>query len=145
LLLRRAKEPFVGLWGMPGGKLEFGENLEEAIEREIKEETAIPVRFVSIRGLVNEIFYDATSKRKKAQSIIFVCEVTPTHGNQLASEEGKLKWFGLKDLRRFKEQIIPSDYLMIDRFVLGQDEKIRLHKVKMLQAKTGYKIEETDL
>ena len=145
LLLKRAKEPFTGLWGMPGGKLEFGENLEEAIEREIKEETAIPVKFVSIRGLVNEIFHEVATKTKQAQSIIFVCEVTPSHGSQVASEEGRLKWFKLADLKKFHEQIIPSDYLMLNRFFLKQDVRIRLHKVKMLQAKNYYKIEKTDL
>ncbi len=35
LLLKRSKSPFKGLWGMPGGKAEFGEHIENTIAREI--------------------------------------------------------------------------------------------------------------
>lgn len=41
LLVQRANPPDAGLWGFPGGKVEFGEALEQAAERELLEETGV--------------------------------------------------------------------------------------------------------
>ena len=41
LLIRRAKAPFAGLWSLPGGRVEFGETLIEAVCREAAEETGL--------------------------------------------------------------------------------------------------------
>ena len=44
LLIRRAREPSRGLWSLPGGRVEPGETLTEAVEREVLEETGLEVR-----------------------------------------------------------------------------------------------------
>jgi 8-oxo-dGTP diphosphatase len=44
LLVRRGKPPNQGLWAIPGGRVELGETLQQAVEREILEETGISVR-----------------------------------------------------------------------------------------------------
>lgn len=41
LLARRQNPPNAGLWGFPGGKVEFGEPILEAAERELLEETGV--------------------------------------------------------------------------------------------------------
>lgn len=41
LLVRRANPPDAGRWGFPGGKIEWGETVEAAAERELEEETGI--------------------------------------------------------------------------------------------------------
>lgn len=43
LLVRRANPPDAGKWGFPGGKIEWGESIEQAAEREIQEETGVTV------------------------------------------------------------------------------------------------------
>jgi mutator protein MutT len=43
LLIRRGKEPLRGRWVVPGGTVELGESLEEALVREMREETALEV------------------------------------------------------------------------------------------------------
>lgn len=43
LLIRRGKEPLRGRWLVPGGTVELGETLEEAVVREIREETGVEV------------------------------------------------------------------------------------------------------
>ena len=44
LLVRRGQPPSRDLWAIPGGRVELGETLQEAAEREILEETGITIR-----------------------------------------------------------------------------------------------------
>ncbi|MBB3086077.1 NUDIX hydrolase [Geodermatophilus sabuli] len=44
LLIRRGHEPGRGLWSVPGGRVEPGESLEAAVQREVLEETGLRVR-----------------------------------------------------------------------------------------------------
>ena len=43
LLVRRGQPPSEGLWEIPGGRVRLGETLQEAIEREVKEETGVNI------------------------------------------------------------------------------------------------------
>lgn len=55
VLVKRGTEPFRGLWSLPGGAVEWGEELEEAVRREVLEETGLLVRvrnFFTVRNLV---------------------------------------------------------------------------------------------
>jgi len=52
LLIKRNQSPASGLWSIPGGKLEPGESLVEACQREIKEETGLKVEAISIVAVV---------------------------------------------------------------------------------------------
>src|SRR5690606_21211471 len=54
LLLRRRKEPFSMHWTAPGGKIEPGETPEEAIAREMREETGLSVRDLQLRAICSE-------------------------------------------------------------------------------------------
>jgi 8-oxo-dGTP diphosphatase len=59
LLVRRARPPAHGLYTLPGGGVELGETLEEAIIREVREETALEVRPVALAGYRQAIARDA--------------------------------------------------------------------------------------
>lgn len=50
LLIRRGKAPFKGRWSIPGGRLRPGERLEDAVRREVLEETGVIIR---IGGLID--------------------------------------------------------------------------------------------
>lgn len=50
LLVRRARAPAKGLYSLPGGRVEYGETLEQAVEREIAEETALSIEIVGLAG-----------------------------------------------------------------------------------------------
>ena len=44
LLVKRNQPPEKGLWAIPGGRLELGETLKEAAEREVREETGVIIQ-----------------------------------------------------------------------------------------------------
>jgi mutator protein MutT len=52
LLIKRNQAPASGLWSIPGGKLEPGESLPAACEREIKEETGLNTKALQIVAVV---------------------------------------------------------------------------------------------
>ena len=59
LLVRRAREPALGEWTIPGGLLEVGETLAAAVERELREETGLIVRVVELIEALERIFSDS--------------------------------------------------------------------------------------
>jgi len=50
LLVRRARSPARGFYSLPGGRVEYGETLEQAVTREIAEETALHIEIVGLAG-----------------------------------------------------------------------------------------------
>ncbi len=50
LVARRARAPALDIWTMPGGVVEQGETLTEALKREIEEETALTIEPVALAG-----------------------------------------------------------------------------------------------
>ncbi|MGD8894949.1 MAG: NUDIX hydrolase [Acidobacteriota bacterium] len=55
LLARRAKPPLLGRWSIPGGTVELGETLEEALVREMAEETGLEVKPLEILTVFERI------------------------------------------------------------------------------------------
>ena len=55
LMIRRGKEPGKGLWSIPGGRVEKGEYLTEALVREVKEETNLDVEVKDLLGILEVI------------------------------------------------------------------------------------------
>lgn len=55
LLVQRKNEPDAGLWGFPGGRLEYGETLQQGACRELLEETGVTAgahRFLDLQEVI---------------------------------------------------------------------------------------------
>ncbi|WP_263359359.1 NUDIX hydrolase [Acidicapsa ligni] len=62
LLIRRGTEPRKGLWSIPGGLVELGESLTDALKREIAEESGLIVEPVAIIEVVDRIYTDESAQ-----------------------------------------------------------------------------------
>ena len=75
VLIRRGTEPLLGQWSIPGGTIEIGETLEEAVRRELREETGLEVRVLELIELFDRIYLEngaASSLDKKKPRYHFV-------------------------------------------------------------------------
>lgn len=62
LIVRRARPPAHGLYTLPGGGVELGETLEQAVVREIREETALEIEPVALVGFRQAIARDTAGR-----------------------------------------------------------------------------------
>jgi len=63
LLVCRAHAPAKGLWTLPGGRVEVGETLVDAVKREVSEETALTIDVVGLAGYRESILPEAVGDR----------------------------------------------------------------------------------
>ena len=93
LLVKRAKEPNRGVWVIPGGLVELGESLENAVAREMKEELGIDVRVESLLGVATEMFVDE-QKRTKYHYVLIDFVVAPLQNEIVLNDESEdCGWF----------------------------------------------------
>ncbi len=73
VLIRRGTEPLRGEWSIPGGTIEIGETIEEAVCRELREETGLEVQVLELIELFDRIYADgSTAKAKKEPRFHYV-------------------------------------------------------------------------
>lgn len=101
LLIRRAKEPRLGEWSIPGGGVETGETLRDALRREIREETGIAVRVGEILEVLDRILPDSEGRVQYHYVLVdFVC--SPEGGElQPASDVSEARWVAREELSQF--------------------------------------------
>lgn len=106
LLLKHRFRPGAG-WGMPGGFMEKGEQAEETLRRELREEIELEVEQV-------ELFTVRAFKKPRQVEIVFRCQA---RGNpdQLSFEIQKAAWFSLGEL----PPELPNDQAQLIRRALS--------------------------
>jgi 8-oxo-dGTP diphosphatase len=90
LLIKRNKEPWKGKLALIGGFVEWGETVEQAVIREVKEETGLKVKIKNLLGIYSNPKRDP---RGHVISIVFV--VKPVGGKLKSSKEGEVNWYKL--------------------------------------------------
>jgi 8-oxo-dGTP diphosphatase len=118
LLIQRKKQPYTGLWALPGGKWEFGESLVEAILRELNEETGLQPSFSNLRAIVNCRLLPRGQQDQGRHYLLFVCMLSAPLGAAQEQQEGSVAWFSAHELDQMNatESMVPTDYLILDRY-----------------------------
>lgn len=112
LMMYRHKEPNLGLWIAPGGKIDVHESPRECALRELREETGLQAGAPVLRAIVTEI-----SPRPDWQWMMFVYRVEVAK-NAVAGDlrEGRLQWFDIDEVPALP---IPQADVLFYPFVMG--------------------------
>jgi ADP-ribose pyrophosphatase YjhB (NUDIX family) len=98
LLIQRGTPPLLGEWSLPGGVLECGETLREAVIREAREETGLAIETEEMLGVYERVIRgDEGRVRYHYVLIDFLCRVL---GGDLraGSDAADVRWFSREEL-----------------------------------------------
>ncbi|MEM3956177.1 MAG: NUDIX hydrolase [Candidatus Bathyarchaeia archaeon] len=101
LLIRRANEPGKGLWSIPGGLVEVGERIVDAVKREVEEETGIKVEVGRLIDVVENIIFDGDG-RVKFHYILIDFEAKPVSEKleiKPSPEVLEARWFTPEEIK----------------------------------------------
>jgi len=103
LLVRRGKEPLYGRWVVPGGTVELGETLEEAVVREMEEETGLRVEPVGVLAVFDRIDRDGERVAYHYVIVDYLCRWRSGEA-RAASDALEVAWASAEDLARYELQ-----------------------------------------
>lgn len=94
LLIERGGFPYRGDWAYPGGFIEKGESLDEAVQRELKEETGVEGVFAEIFNVMGEPDRDPRQRNLSPEFLAFMDheKLVPKAGDDAA----KAQWFDVE-------------------------------------------------
>ncbi len=113
LLVQRGKPPLLGYWSLPGGAVETGERLADAIAREVLEETALTVEVGAVAEVFERLMPDDLGHTEYHYVLIdYLCRVvsgTPQAGDDSCA----VAWVKREDLPTLP--ITPGTLEVIER------------------------------
>ena len=99
LLVRRANPPLKGEWSIPGGLVETGETINEAIIREAREETALTVEPIELVEVFERILRGPDSRVQYHYVLIdYLCRVVAGEA-RAGSDVSELRWARVDELK----------------------------------------------
>ncbi len=99
LLVKRKYPPAEGSWAIPGGKIKWGETLQQAAEREIFEETGIKIN----AGEAVHVFdYIQIENNKEFHYVIIDLEAEYLSGEPIAGDDAReARWIAMNEISKF--------------------------------------------
>jgi len=102
LLARRGQEPAMGQWSIPGGLVKVGEELHDALRREILEETGLSITVGPVVEVLSRILYDAEGKVKFHFVIIDYLCTNPTGEDAASTDVLEICWASPDSLEEYQ-------------------------------------------
>ena len=100
LLVKRAKEPRQGEWGLPGGAQEKGETILKAAVREAREETGLDIRPLGIITAVDGLSFDARGAVLYHYTIVEVAAEALEGKGTAGDDVSEIRWANLDEVDR---------------------------------------------
>lgn len=105
LLVKSYKWP--GKWVVMGGHIEWGESIAQAVEREVKEEVGLEVKFVRVIEVAEFIFSPFFHDKKHFIGMQCECKVVGDQNPKIDNDEiQEARWFSLSQAATMSD-IIP--------------------------------------
>jgi ADP-ribose pyrophosphatase YjhB (NUDIX family) len=122
LLIRRGTPPLLGEWSLPGGVLECGETLREAVVREAREETGLVVESSEMLGVYERVIRDDEGRVRYHYVLIdFLCR--PLSGDPKAGSDAEdVRWFTREELPALNLAYDANDVVLKGLARLPRDE-----------------------
>lgn len=102
-----------GFWEFPGGKVEAGESLQEALRRELKEELGIEVRVGEVLEKITHVYPDEEIE-------LYLLSVAVNRDLDL-KESLEVKWVDLQELENL--ELCPADKVLLSKLTLVKNKK----------------------
>ncbi len=121
LLAKRGFAPGLGLWSLPGGRVEPGETLAEAAAREVREEVNVEADIIAVAAALDFIGHDADGTLASHFVVIAHAALWREGEPQPGPEATEIGWFlpqevaglattrGLADVVRAAARLLPED------------------------------------
>lgn len=96
LLIQRLREPEAGAWGLPGGKIDFGERAQDTVRREIAEELGVEIELLALACIAETI--DKGDGRHWVAPVYNARILAGDARNMEPEKHGGVGWFALDAL-----------------------------------------------
>lgn len=115
VLIKRKNPPYKGMWALPGGFVDYKEKTEDAVVREMLEETSLKVKVLGLLGV-----YSAPDRDPRGHTVSAVYVLEKVSGRPKAADDAaELKLF---DLENLPEMAFDHKEIVMD-FIAMKDEE----------------------
>ena len=121
LLIRRGKPPLYGRWTVPGGTVELGERLEDALVREMEEETGLGVEPLEVLAVFDRIERESGRVVYHYVIVDYLCRWRSGEAGA-ASDALEVAWVSAAELPRYD---LPAKALEVVRDALARGAALR--------------------
>lgn len=101
LVVKRSKEPYLGMYNLPGGHVEPGETNEEALIRELKEETNQDILITKFLEMI---------PNNNNECYIFYAKIINENSYKVSEESSEIRWLSIQDFIDHLEKFNPENW-----------------------------------